>query len=248
MKKILIGLSIILGIAAATTGGTSACYFGWGKPCSFWCPCYCDGRLNLKIDIDGKIYDNFSKPLWIDPDVKPGDQGEETISFHVNQISCGFIKFDLTSDKESGCSEPEKLVDSTCGNPGEGQGELNDQTKWMVWKDEGQVPGWQCGNWPKCFADRLEGDNILNGIETVWAQGIISEDKKYGLGEIRAARVPYFGVAWCFGEWGPGWSCNGENLGNETQGDSFIADLIFSVEQKMYQYNSGCPTGIITIR
>jgi len=241
MKKILISISIILGIAAATIGATGAFgtnYFGYAPPQT-----NCGGGLNLKIDIDGVLYEHLNKPIFIDPDMKPGDKGEETLSFHVNQTSCGFVNFDLTNDRENGCTGPEKLVDSTCGNPGEGQGELNDQTKWIIWKDEGGVAGWQCGSHPKCSADPLEGDNILDGIESVWTQGILTADKKYGIGELTAAKVPYFGFAWCFGEWGPGWTCSGVKTGNETQGDSFKADLIFSVEQKQNHYDKGCPTG-----
>lgn len=238
MKKILISLSIICGVAAATIGGTGA--FGLKAPPP---ETFCQAGLDLKIDIDGVLYEHLSKPIFKLLDMKPGDTGEETISFHVTQTSCGFVNFDLTSDKENGCTEPEKLVDKTCGNPGEGQGELNDETKWIIWKDEGAVSGWQCGNKPKCSADPLEGDNILNGKESVWTQGVLTADKKYGIGDLSASQVPYFGFAWCFGQWGPGFSCQGASLGNETQGDSFKADMIFSAEQKQNHYDKGCPGG-----
>jgi len=32
----------------------------------------------------------------------------------------------MVSDRENGCNEPEGLVDTTCGTPGEGQGELDE--------------------------------------------------------------------------------------------------------------------------
>ncbi len=232
-----------MGVAAATIGATGAfgtSVFGF-KP-SPPPQTNCGGGLDLKIDIDGKIYEHLSKPIFKLDDMKPGDSGEETLSMHVNQTSCGFINFDLTSDKENGCSEPEKLVDKTCGNPGEGKGELNDETKWIIWQDIGNVPGWQCGANPRCRADAQEGDNILNGKEVVWTSGALTADKKYGVGELTSAQVPYFGFAWCFGEWGAGFSCQGASLDNETQGDSFKADLIFSAEQKQNHYDK-CPGG-----
>lgn len=174
--------------------------------------------------------------------MKPGDFGEETLSLHVNQYACGFVKFDLKRDRDNGCSEPESLVDPTCGNPGKWQGELNDQVRWRIWKDEGGVAGWQCGNTPKCSADALEGDNIFNGLETIWIQGELTGDRSYALGELKPSQIPYYGVAWCFGDWGAGMACSGAGLGNEAQTDSFSVNIIFRAEQKSGAYPSGCPT------
>lgn len=49
-------------------------------------------------------------------------------TWHINNIGSlpGELEFALENsiDRENGCNEPESLVDTTCDNPGDGQGEL----------------------------------------------------------------------------------------------------------------------------
>src|SRR4030042_2013419 len=66
------------------------------------------------------------------------------------------------------------------------------------------------------------------------------DDNKLNIGEIEATKVVYYGFAWCFGKWKKGMQCSGVKLDNETQTDSFSANLIFSAEQKMNHYDKGC--------
>lgn len=242
MKKILISLSIILVVASFTIGVTSAYIFRPKFVIGPSCEIDCGGGLDLKIDIDGVIYNPLNRPIFQVKDMKPGDWGEETLSFHVNKNACGFVFIDLRQDRENGCNEPEKSVDYTCGNPGRRQGELNDEVRWVIWKDEGSVAGWQCGNTSHCSSDSQEGDNVLNGIETVLLSGTLNMDKIFGLGDLIASQVSYYGIQWCFGDWGQNWSCQGQALGNETQTDSFRANMIIKAEPKTL-FPRGCPSG-----
>lgn len=100
-------------------------------------------------------------------DVKPGDNGEDTISLHVyNNNAWGLITITPTENIDNGCVEPEvnhaTPADPECtevGTPG-GAGELQQNLNFWVWLDEGVTPGFQGkGN------DFGEGDNIKQAAE-----------------------------------------------------------------------------------
>lgn len=169
MKKIIISSGIIAVVAISAIGGTVA-YFGDVEKSTG--NAFGAGTLDLKIDyqcdkgvgcgfpmrdLDG---DSFFTPC----DIKPGDSGEITLSFHVTNSAWGKIKLDRFHDYEYGCTSSEAKVDSSCENPGDGQGELSSNVHFTIWMDEGAIQGWQCPeNQPKCSVDPTEGDNILNG-------------------------------------------------------------------------------------
>ncbi len=89
----------------------------------------CDPELGL-VDGDGV-------PVFTLEDVKPGDYGEVTVSLHIcDNPSWVWMFGDLTSNAESGLSEPESIVDESGGDPGEGAGELADAIDVTMWYDE----------------------------------------------------------------------------------------------------------------
>src|SRR3989344_3328342 len=92
-------------------------------------------------------------------DIKPGDNGENTISLHVySNDAWGRLIVNATST-ENGCNEPETEVpDNTCANPGVGDGELAQNMTFYAWLDQGGTAGFQGTTTPDQAGG--EGDNI----------------------------------------------------------------------------------------
>lgn len=108
-------------------------------------------------------------------DVKPGDEGENTISLHVytNDAWGRFVIRDVR-DLDNTCTEPESevnpLLDPECvaagsgGTPVPDSGELAESITFYAWLDQGATPGFQnIGSDGKPInrqPDPGEGDNI----------------------------------------------------------------------------------------
>lgn len=110
----------------------STCHYN-GKLCSqgVWEgttePCTCTWA---KKDLSGELFFNFL-------DVKPGDYGENTISLHViNNPAWLCAEVANVTNADNACEPPEvQAGDTTCGNPGVGEGELQDNLLFTVWRD-----------------------------------------------------------------------------------------------------------------
>ena len=231
MKKTIISLSII-GVVAAIAIGATVAYFNdvetsTGNTLSA-------GTLDLKIDFqcdrpgcDFSLRDLVGQPFFNECDVKPGDSGEATISWHVYfNDAWARIRLAEIYEYENGCSDPEiEADDSDCGDPGLGEGELDDNLTFTFWMDEGATAGWQCpadSNGP-CPADELEGDNILNGVETILATKTATEllqgvELPY---QLEGSTTYYLGMRWEI----PG------STGNIAQGDSLLGKVIMEIVQ-----------------
>ena len=119
----------------------------------------CDGTWE-ETDLGGQKFFNFT-------DLKPGDNGEDTVSLHVyGNDAWGRVVMTNIVDGENGCTEPELEADPNCTDDGEGQ--LGGALNFNVWLDQGLIPGFQNrdedgnaitinGGQP---ADPTEGDNI----------------------------------------------------------------------------------------
>lgn len=126
-------------------------------------------------------------------DIKPGDEGENTISLHVyDNDAWGRFLVNNVQDNDNDCTEPETeaVADIECDavapatNLGaNGLGELAESIEFSAWLDQGAVPGFQCNN-PQavptvgpCAADLTEGDNIQNGQNEVlfWTGETVDE-------------------------------------------------------------------------
>ena len=161
-------------------------------------------------------------------DVKPGDTGEVTISWHVTSNKAwGRLTMSDLMDYEYGCTEPEEESDNTCGNAGLGEGEMSQYLTFTAWVDEGDVKGWQCGdNHGGCTADSEEGDNIYNGtydkyigqdvsVADFMANGIEIPD------ELNPNTTYYVGLQWNLPFSTP----------NIVQSDSMVASIVMEVVQ-----------------
>lgn len=110
-------------------------------------------------------------------DVKPGDEGENTISLHVyNNDAWGRFVISGVQDIDNTCTEPEEeSANDTCvqadgDNNTPGSGELAESITFSAWIDDGSIPGFQGPE------DVGEGDNVQQGNEqTIIAPGTVDE-------------------------------------------------------------------------
>jgi predicted ribosomally synthesized peptide with SipW-like signal peptide len=222
-KKILISLSVIGVIAAIAIGATTA-YFSNTETSSG--NTFIAGAIDLKVDskctyngepvsscnfepsdLDGTAIFNLN-------DVKPGDEGEDTISLHVD-TNPAWICAEISNitNMENGCNPPEAKVDTTCDNPGEDDGELWDNLYFNIWMDD------DCDNVPE------EGE-LPYLVENAKATDI-----KWPIADSTTGGQPIqnacIGVAWYV----PG------TVENEIQSDSVSGDVTF----KAYQARNNTP-------
>jgi predicted ribosomally synthesized peptide with SipW-like signal peptide len=205
-KQLIISLSIIGVVAAIAIGGTIA-YFSDTETSTG--NTFTAGTLDLKVDntcyyndqlcLEGTGFDTTWTESDLVPgvhkffyltDIKPGDDGEDTISLHVyNNDAWGKLVIGNIVDTEGSpaCTEPElkaeEGVGKCSGAPGcfeiqnqadcehhnyciwtvgcpHAKGELRQNLKLSVWLDEGATPGFQ-GQ----AIDTTEGDNIKQAGE-----------------------------------------------------------------------------------
>jgi predicted ribosomally synthesized peptide with SipW-like signal peptide len=143
-KRILASL-VAIGVIAAFASGSTFALFSDTEASS--ANTFSAGQLDLKVDwnesyngqpVETQNLTDNPGPIFDISDVKPGDHGEATVSLHLFD-NPGFVWMDLqqTANLENGCSEPEAEVDDTCGNPGQGEGELGEHLQFTIWNDDG---------------------------------------------------------------------------------------------------------------
>ncbi len=196
----------------------------------------CEGTWSL-TDLEGEVAYRF----FDYGDLKPGDNGENTISLHVlnnDAYMCATVANVATN--ENGFTDPEADVDTSSTT-----GELQDELEVVIWEDDGD--------------NILEtGEEILT--QTDGADGIEGTYPLYtpGNGAILASTTAYLGVYWCYGDLtvaSTTLSCNGAPVTNMSQTDSLSADISFYVEQARHNDDFTCrgevvegTTAILTLR
>jgi len=111
------------------------------------------------------------------------------------------------SNNENGCNEPESLVDSSCENPGAGQGELGAVVATQVFIQDGNHP------------DPIISSNLSNAAANQY-----SLQWHANAGTIT---IPAGGVL----EVSLQWTTEAQSFENEIQSDSVIFDVIFDLQQ-----------------
>jgi predicted ribosomally synthesized peptide with SipW-like signal peptide len=218
MKRIFVSLSIIAAVAAIVIGGTIA-YFSDTE--SSIGNTFTAGTLNLQLDKDGKWYDGQNVLMFEEGDVKPGDSGEETLSFHVDGNDAWLCKYlRVSSDKDNGCNEPEDLVDDTCGVPGVGEGELDEKMDLLVWEDNGD-------NIYQEGEGEGESERIIFKGKASNLPGLLEAKET-----LAASTVAYIGIEWSVDS----------GVGNIIQSDSLVVDGCFYAEQTKNNSTFVCPT------
>lgn len=188
-------------------------------------------------------------------DIKPGDNGEDTISLHViDNDAWGRLVISDPQDLENGCGGEESSVDANCVTEVDPNGELREALLFRIWLDEGATPGFQGAG------DATEGDNIRQGNEPVLvAQGTLDDGGEtlniwQGLSAYRSSIDGVCDIAGdSDGDGQGGTSCQGlandgrlvgdltyyfgldwelpTSTGNNVQTDSLIANMTFDAVQ-----------------
>lgn len=218
------------------------------------------GAIDLKIDNTSyynhasssattwQLKDLTSTELFFNfLDIKPGDEGEDTISIHVddnNAWAC--MDMTLTKDDDVDCTEPESSEDPNCNIPNPEpnvdlfDGELGSLLNFIFWTDD--------------------GDNVFETDEPIIASGaaesvlnssiVLADSVENNVGgapgdPLFGTETYYIGKAWCFGTLtqnplpqgagnpiiNTGVLCDGSGLNSASQTDSVMADLSFSAVQ-----------------
>lgn len=253
MKKILTSLSII-GLVATMAISATVAYYGDTETSTD--NTFTAGSIDLKIDYKCEddlcevpfknlgVGDNFfgRAPLYCD--IKPGDSGEVTISWHVtNNKAWGRMTIADIQDFEYGCSEPEeKYPDPTCGlgslDPGANLGELSQYMTFTAWMDEGSVEGWQCEfTQGGCLADLEEGNNIFD--ENTFDEYIANDMSvnEFGTDGIQLPEILDPGTVYFVGlQWNLPFATP-----NIVQTDSLIASIVIEAVQSRNNPNPWTP-------
>lgn len=170
-------------------------------------------------------------------DIKPGDDGENTISIHVDNNDawmCVSLENVGGEDPEDTATEPESEVDDSFGLTLD-DSELDENLFFFAWLDDGDniyEPGEVIDDSDDVefsFGDPVAASDLAEGVWTLADSASVN-------GPIEGGTTHYIGVYWCAGEIdtnagaGP-LTCDGELMGNEAQTDSWFADLSFYIEQ-----------------
>lgn len=186
------------------------------------------GELDLRIDwteyYNGELIENRElgdldgEPIFMLEDIKPGDNGEATISIHVSDNpALLWINLENIVENERGMNEPEMEVDD------DNTGDLSEHMMFTVWIDDG-------GGDP--------GNNILDDDEIVLCEDILADIDSVGPAYIENCCVYYLAVHWSL-PW---------DTGNVVQSDSLSADISFYAEQARHNpamenaYVPPCPS------
>ena len=270
-SRILLSGTIIFAAAALIIGGTFAFFSDTESSVNNTLTA---GALDLKID-NTSYYNGISNPgtswliddltdqLFFDfTDVKPGDLGEDTISFHAENDYWLCAQTTLTENNDNTCTTPELSDDASCTEPNADlfDGELAQNINFMFWADD--------------------GDNVLEEGEKVFKTGTaesVLNDDLFTLADSTVNNLGgadgtpatggatlYVGKAWCFGDltedrlpqdgvndlFTPanstgGVSCDGSSLNNETQTDRVLADIKFTATQARNNPGFSCTPPVI---
>ena len=124
-------------------------------------------------------------------DLKPGDEGEDTISLHVYENDAwGQFVIDNVIDRDNTCTDPEQEVEGVgvCVDP-DGDGEIDNYLVFNGWLDQGTMPGFQNGDPTGAIIDPYEGDNIYQPEEGpyFWEDELISNLGPFDLSDVFSA-------------------------------------------------------------
>src|SRR3989344_5957717 len=212
----------------------------------------CD-RTWAETDLEGGVHTFFNFL-----DLKPGDEGEDTISLHVyNNDAWGQLVLDGIVDTDNDCTEPEQDMEGVgiCGTDADG-GEIDNYLAFTGWLDQGSTPGFQCGNLEiSVCEDVTEGDNIWQDHEgpKFWDGETINDIGPFELSDVLGAAYEFFNCEDVDGNtdyeschgfaedgrmvesttyyFGLAWELPLDETGNDAQTDSYSADMTFMVEQ-----------------
>lgn len=191
-------------------------------------------------------------------DVKPGDEGENTISLHIdNNPAWACIDVSLTENDDVSSNEPELAAGDATNTASVMDGELAENMKFAAWLDQGTIPGWQNAT---TTIDAGEGDNVWQGdpaepllfsnqsgpaSDVLGGKTYALADSTTGFGPMQPLVTNYIGLQWCAGTQVVNTTldtitCDGAGMGNIAQTDSMKANIAFRVEQSRNNEDFTC--------
>ena len=216
----------------------------------------CTTSWNVSDLGNGLLFFNFT-------DIKPDDEGEDTISLHVdtnNAYAC--MDVSLTSNDDKSSTEPELVVPDVqedINNTWDGELAQNIQMFW--WADDGDNV-YETGE-----NGISQGVQTLYNLATTSPFSVALADSTHNVwtpntpGPLAGGETKYIAKTWCFGTLlatpvaqdtfghlgtngpqarGTGFSCNGTALNNLTQTDGATLDVAFRVVQSRNNPNFTC--------
>lgn len=280
LSRIILGLVLIVGATGAVASGTSAFFSDTETSTGNF---FTAGDIDLKIDNTSYVTSTTTGLLAASPstswgpadlndgvvtlhkffdftDIKPDDEGEDTISIHAGSNDAwACMDVTLTSNDDNNTNEPEGLVDPAPVLDTEWDGELAQAIQMFWWADDGDNV-YETGE-----------NSISGGIKTLYNLATSSGQfsvaladslgSVWGSGPIPGGQTKYIAKAWCFGTLGlapvpagqgvspltaTGVTCNGSGLGNETQTDEATLDIAFRAVQSRNNPNFTCAECVLT--
>lgn len=232
--------------------------FQWQGPNPFPIPgSPCSTSWELADLNKGQLFFNFT-------DLKPDDEGEDTISLHVNNnpaYAC--LNIVLTSNDDNSTVQPELNAGDTPDDPNNTwDGELAQNINMFWWADDGD-------NVYETGENSISGGvtNLMDLASTTGAFQAPLADSNFNAwgaaGPIPANTTKYIGKAWCFGTLslapiaqdgightasstngpqvrGTGVICDGTLLNNITQTDGTTLDVAFTTVQARHNEKFVC--------
>jgi len=203
--------------------------------------CFCTWELT---DLTDELFANFS-------DLKPGDWGEDTISFHVYSNDawlCADVS--IVEDNDVTCTEPEtESTDPSCKNNQVGDGELDNYLTVFAWADMCNSNGYTPGDniyTPNCDIALMDTPVKLTDYEGTFPIA----DSQYSAftsdhngAALTGSQDYYIGKAWCFGDMtieNGTIKCDGKNVQNDAQTDKLKLDVSFEAVQARNNDNFVC--------
>ena len=201
MNKIAKSLAVIVAVAGVA-GGLTYAYFSDIETSN--ANNFSAGTMDLTLDGKNNENDQVFNVSNAIPNVT-----QSIAVYHLKNIGSvnGFVDLKNISveSKENGCTGPEKLVDGTCGDPGNGDGELQKVSNFDIFVDE-NCNGWYGSEDNKFFSGRV-GD-IASSYDL---------NLPLNAGQEKCITVQY--------DW---WSTPDDN---KAQGDSMSVNFGFALDQ-----------------
>lgn len=173
-------------------------------------------------------------------DLKPGDEGENTLSLTVtsnDSYACAVIG-DL-EDLENDITEPEAEDGDTTPD----LGELSSELRFFAWDDNGNNV-WESGE--AVLFSNIEGpaSDVVGGVVYPLFTPASSV--------LPANTTQYLGMYWCYGditanEGDHTLTCDGSDVTNVSQTDSMSADIAFYVEQSRNNEDFTCSEDLLSL-
>ena len=269
MKRIILGLIIIVGAGAVIASGLTGAFFGDTERSVG--NTFAAGAIDLKVDnesyYNGVLNDGTT---WMEPadlgngflffnftDLKPDDEGEDTISLHIGSNDAyACMDVSLTSNDDVSSTEPELLAPDASENINNTwDGELAQNIQMFWWADDGDNV-YEVGENPIS-----DGVRTLYNLATSTPFSVTLADSVTNVwtpstpGPIPGEQTVYLGKAWCFGTLtldpvpagegedptaDPGVNCDGKSLNNLTQTDGATLDVAFRAIQARHNTSFVC--------